>query len=46
MKIATWNITMLQNNNRIDIFTDEFRNFKLDLSGDSETHVPGVGNMK
>ena len=37
---------MLKNNYRIDIFTDEFRRFELDLLGASETHIPGVGSMK
>ena len=46
MKIGTWNVTTLKNDYRIDILTDEFRRFELDLLGVSETHIPGVGSMK
>ena len=46
MKIGTWNVTTLKNNYPIDILTDEFRRFKLDLIGVSETHIPRVGCMK
>ena len=45
-KIGTWNGTTLKNKFRIDILTDEFRRFKLDLLGVSETHIPGVGSME
>ena len=46
MKIETWNVTTLKNDYRIDILTDKFRQFELDLLGDSETHIPGVGSVK
>ncbi|XP_065568941.1 uncharacterized protein LOC136032600 [Artemia franciscana] len=46
MKIGTWNVLTLRNDYRIDILTDEFRRFELDLLGVSETHIPGVGSMK
>ena len=46
MKIGTWNITTLKNDYCIDILTDEYRRFELDLLGVSETHIPGVGSMK
>jgi len=54
MKIGTWNVTMLKNNIcrivlkvcRIDILTNEFRRFKLDLLAVSKTHIIGVGSMK
>ena len=46
MKIRTWNVTTLKNDYRINIFTDEFRRFELDLLGVSETRIPGVGSMK
>jgi hypothetical protein len=46
MKIGTWNFTTLINNYRNDILTDEFRKFKLDLLGVSETHILGVGTME
>ena len=46
MKIAGWNVTMLRNNYHIDILTHQFRHFKLDLFGVSETHTPRVRNMK
>ena len=46
MKIATWIIMTLKNIYRIDILTNEFRCYELDLLGVSETHIPGVGNMK
>ena len=46
MKTGTWNTTTLKNYYRIDILTYEFRRFKLDLLGISETHTPGVGSMK
>ena len=37
---------MLKNDFLIDILTDEFRRFKMDLLGVSGTHVPRVGSMK
>jgi len=37
---------MLKNEYRIDILTDEFRRFELDLLWVSETRIPGVGSMK
>ena len=46
MKIGTWNFTTLINNYRNAILTDEFRKFKLDLLGVSETHILGVGTME
>jgi hypothetical protein len=46
VKIETWNITTLENNYHIDILTEKFRRFELDLLGVSETHITGVGNMK
>ena len=46
MKIGTWIVTTVKNEYRIDILTDEFRRFELDLLGVSETHIPGVGSMK
>ena len=46
MKIGTWNVKMLKNDYHIDILTEEFRRFKLDLLGVSEPHIPGVGSMK
>ncbi|XP_065565846.1 uncharacterized protein LOC136030704 [Artemia franciscana] len=46
MKIGTWNVTTLKNDNDIDILTDEFRRFERHLLGVSETHIPGVGSMK
>ena len=46
MKIGTSNATTLKNDYCIDILTDEFRRFELDLLGVSETHIPGVGSMK
>ena len=46
MKIGTSNVTTLRNDYRIDISTDEFRRFKLDLPRVSETHIPGVGSKK
>ena len=53
MKIGTWNVTTLKNNicrivlkvSRIDILTNKFRRFKLDLLAVSETHITGVGSM-
>jgi hypothetical protein len=36
----------VENDYRVDILTDEFRRFKLDLLGVSETHIPGAGSMK
>ena len=35
----------VKNYYRIDILTDEFRRFELDLLGVSETHIPGVGSL-
>ena len=46
MKIGTWNVTTLKNDCHIDILTDEFKRFELDLLGVSETHIPGLGSMK
>jgi exonuclease III len=46
MKIGTWNATTLKNDYSIDILTDEFRRFELDLLRVSETHIPGVGSIK
>ena len=37
---------MLKNDYRIDILTDEFRRFELDLLGVSENHIPLVKSMK
>ena len=45
-KIGTWNVTTSENNYRTGILTDEFRRFKLDLLGVSETHIPGVDRVK
>ena len=36
----------LKNSYRIEILTNEFRCYELDLLGVSEIHIPGVGNMK
>ena len=42
MRIAAWNVTMLINNYRVDIFTEN-----SDTSNwTSETHIPGLGKMK
>jgi len=46
MKIGTWNVTKLKNEYRIDILTEKFRRFELNLLGVSVTHIPGVGSMK
>ena len=46
MKIGTWNATTLENDYRIDIMTDVFRRFDLDLLGVSEIHISGVGSME
>ena len=46
MKIGTWNVAIIKNYYRIDILTDEFRRFELDLLGVSETHIPGLGSLK
>ena len=46
MKIGTWNATSLKNDYRIDILTDKFRRFELDLLGVSENYTPGVKTMK
>ena len=37
---------MLKNGYCIDILTDKFRQFKLNLLGVSETYIQGVRNMK
>ena len=37
---------MLKNDYRIDVLTDKFRWFKLDVLVVSETHISGVGSMK
>ena len=39
-------MSSLKNDYRINILTDEFRQFELDLLGVSEAHIPGVGSMK
>ena len=46
MKIGTWNVLTLRNDYRIDILTDEFRRFELDLLRVSETRIPWVGRIK
>ena len=46
MKIGAWNVTTLKNDYRINILTDEFRRFQLDLLGVSETNIPGIESMK
>ena len=46
LQIGTWNVITLKNDYRIDILTNEFRHFELDLLRDSEAHIPGVGSMK
>ena len=45
MKIETWNVTTLKNDYSIDILTEEFRRFELDLLGVSETNIPGAASM-
>ena len=45
-KIGTQSFTTLKNDYRIDILTDGFRRFELDLLGVSETHISGVGSIK
>ena len=46
MKIGTGNVTTLKNDYRIDILTDEFRRFELNLLDISEISIPGVESMK
>ena len=43
MKIGTLNVMTLKNDYPIDILTDEFRRFELNLLGASEIYTPGVG---
>jgi len=46
MKIVTWNVTTLDNSYHVDILSNDFRLFELDLLGISETHIPRIGAMK